>query len=291
MKLFSKVLCILSVLVLCVPFFCLSVSAAESSDNVILPPYYGIETFAPNEDGSGFKMKAEDIDSNGLPLFYQKNYIDTDVTEGEKKSLYGEEISGKTFLKPPYYVSGTNAINARDEYVMFTKSLYNAVKKNNMVMNTTDEYYYFTFFYEYSYVDPATQGSGDYTCTDFRRRYCVTYLSTTPISFKTSSNGFILNGSEDYVGETNFEIFKGTYDDEPLNWTYSAMNNNYSSLSKIYFDSNLIFNKSLDTSTFSYEYISKCYTNCNIDTSMFDSDENLVKGLSSLNKTLKKILT
>lgn len=241
MKLFSKVLCILSVLVLCVPFFCLSVSADSSSSgsfgnvDMILPPYYGIETFEPNEDGSGFKIAAEDLSSDGQPLYLEKNRIDR--------------------------------VDQMDPYFLFTYCIDVQYRKNLISFNTNAEYYYFTYFFD----KVKNKDNGDSTTT----RACYTYISTTPFHFEVyDSNSYYLEGDNSQCTGAAFSI---KIIDGVTEYVYPS--DIVDGLHR--FDKNMVSNKASESVEGSYH----CYTNCNIDTSMFDSDENLVKGISSLNKT------
>lgn len=257
MKLFSKVLCILSVLVLCVPFFCLSVSADESSEDEILPSYYGIDTFKANADGSGFKMKAEDIDANGLPTFFEQNAINISSLENQSN------------LPSPYYNIDGNTYNLLDNYVLFTQALKQAVIYNNLKMNTTDEYYYITFFL----------GCINAENTMLYKR-CYVYLSTKPFSFSSNGSGeFVINGDLQYYGSAKVVEYHSSDRDYIGGRDFSGNKSQY-----LKYDSSLnpITGESL--TEYPYQIVSKCYTNFNIDTSMFDSDENLVKGLGELKK-------
>lgn len=287
---FNKILCFFFTIIISVPLLCFDVSADDSISSdyeftAVNPSYYGIENFEIKEDGSGFKIAEEDLSSSGVPLYFSNNVIDKELTDSELHTQYGQVVSDKQFILPPYalYNNDTWIINAQDCYTMFTRNLNVLKSANSFEYNTEDEYYYFTYYFNYSTPDSYSKESGDYIYDDSTHGLCYTYISTTPFKFVADNTGYYLNGSEKYGVYCNWISESGTYNDESFKSCLFSSGTTYSfSESDLYFDLNLV---PLVVSSFEENYDTEflgCYTNCNIDVSMFDNTDCLNYGMSDL---------
>lgn len=280
-------MCFLAIFILCVPLLCFCVFAENIKIDLA---YYGIDTFNYNTDG--LKFNSDDINSSGGLLFSAKNFIATKISKDDLRIKYQNDVNGRYYNIPPYdyieYSDGTYSIRAvGDKYIQFLNGLdylHSSTSLNNFVINYNSEqnYYYFVFYYSYStpdnYYDSNGSSSRFEEVTHIDTSRCVTYISTTPFSFKSSPNGYYLDGSQKYVAITGNSVSSGLYNGDPFTTCHSF--NNYSSEESILFDKNMIYQFNND-SVVNYNFLG-AYTNCDIDVSMFDNTDNLHKGITDL---------
>lgn len=286
-KIINKIMCFLAIFILCVPLLCFCVFAENIKIDLA---YYGIDTFNYNTDG--LKFNSDDINSSGGLLFSAKNFIATKISKDDLRIKYQNYVNGRYYNIPPYdyieYSDGTYSIQAvGDKYIQFLNGLdylHSSTSLNNSVINYNSEqnYYYFVFYYSYStpdnYYDSNGSSSRFEEVTHIDTSRCVTYISTTPFSFKSSPNGYYLDGSQKYVAITGNSVSSGLYNGDPFTTCHSF--NNYSSEESILFDKNMIYQFNND-SVVNYNFLG-AYTNSDIDVSMFDNTDNLHKGITDL---------
>lgn len=286
-KIFNKIMCFVSVFFLLVPLLCFCVCAENIKIDLA---YYGIDTFNYNTDG--LKFNSDDINTSGGLLFSAKNFVATKISKDDLRKKYQNDVNGRYYNIPPYdyieYSDGTYSIQAvGDKYIQFLNGLdylHSSTSLNNFVINynSVQNYYYFVFYYSYStpdnYYDSSGSSSRFEEVTHIDTSRCVTYISTTPFSFKSSPNGYYLDGSQKYVAITGNSVSSGLYNGDPFTTCHSF--NSYSSEESILFDKNIIYQFNND-SVVNYNFLG-AYTNCDIDVSMFDNTDNLHKGITDL---------
>lgn len=273
-KTINKIMCLVAVLVLCLPMLNLCPVSAEEleEESFLLPSYYGIEYFKPHEDGSGFKLLAEDINSSSYCSgLRNKNYVTYEtgaLTEEEYHSSYCLENNSSYYSLYPYiaysYTEGYHLLNVADKYSLFVLSLYqHSIYGNDKIAYSAEEdYYYLTYYYSFQGFSEKQPGYG-----------CCTFLSTEPITFTKNGSSIKINTSQSYCMFTNY--YK---DKENQLWTWQS-DPSYK-VSNVTFDENLLPSIS---SMFSNMQIESAYTNCTtMDLSMFSNTDILNYGMSDL---------
>lgn len=294
MKIINKIFCFLSVLVLLVPLLCFNVIAEESDGTVLNDsvPYVGIDIF---KSDNGSYMPSEYINSSGTCDLFMYNYSDrlSDIDSFRSKYAYSPNSD---YLKYPYlevrnydgfspHVSDSDyhyAYDFTNDYILFLNGLQSISSTSfsyfspRFSFDSTKPFYFFCYSYTFG-VDSDN--------------YLAGMVSYSPFYFSKNSDNTIslVSDSDSYVYTFySYALNNGSYITSYNLYNKSSsplkFNNDFTQF--LGFSSTPSSNYYCNQTNYKFN---NAYTNCTLDTSMFDSGVSLEKGFSSLQpKTLSE---